>query len=598
MDPETILAVAFRRRRSLTLLDLPLQVLETIALRVAASPLHVTPLPSSGLVSDGCHAFLGDHPVAFPPDQISAGRSLWLFGINNNNRAKQVSSRLASMASTRLAPSSVLTLDALTRLGPFRATCRRLNRAALQAVTGVDVGFSVDSMTTVLVLRRLWNVRTVLASDPWECGHVDCFALMDRDDVGVPLCDAMATHEDTLLLHEALVDSRVNSFAYRGKPLPVALVRSLAAESTHPLRRLSLQCSDPHYRRVGDVLRVHADTLEELSLLLCLDKKFFSRLLARGSRGDGTDRLQFPALRALCLLRRHPVDVAKLVAASPSLSAVRFVCGLPLVSTPSGDGWALPLIPVCVGDVVPMLETALAPAAGRGLLTSLELDSDRKGGVSTMRDELAGLALLQETLRSLSVACYYDDDWASCPNISWHFPALRSLSLFLHFRCDFAPFLQQLCSTSSTCGRFPLLSDLHIETTAAPFSLAGRPLRVRMASAVSQRWASDLPSLKRLHLRCPLAGIAVALCSLSSASLEALSLSATDRKGVLPTAALSDLPSRCPVLHAVRVEGVRLDPSFPATLALWGLVGHYVACTFTSHMRMSDEVSIRATQFM
>lgn len=586
------------RRRSLTLLDLPLQVLETIALRVAASPLHVAPLPPSESVSDGCHAFLGDHPVAFPPDQVPAGRALWLFGFNQDNRAEQVSSRLASMASTRVAPSSVLTLDALTRLGPLRATCRRLYKAALQAVTGVDVGFSVDSLTTVLVLRRMSSVRTVLASDPWECGHIDCFAFMDRDDVGVPLCDSMATHEDTVLLHEALRECHVDSFAYRGKPLPVALVRSLAADGMHPLRRLSLQCSDPHYRRIGDVLRVHAGTLEELCLLLCLDKKFFSRLLAGGSRGDGTDRLHFPALRALCLLRRHPVDVAELVAASPSLSAVRFVSGLPLVSSPSGHGWALPLVPVGVGDVVPMLATALAPAAARGLLTSLELDSDRKYGVTIMRDELAGLALLQETLRSLSVACYYDDDWASCPDISWHFPALRSLSLFLHFRCDFAPFLQQLCTMSSTCRRFPLLSDLRIETTAAPFSVTGRGLRVRMASAASQRWANDLPALKRLHLGCPLAGIAVALCSLSSASLETLSLSATDRKGVLPTAALADLPSRCPALRAVRLHSVRLDPSFPATLALWGLAGHYVACTFSSHMRMSDEVSISATQFM
>lgn len=123
-------------------------------------------------------------------------------------------------------------------------------------------------------------------------------------------------------------------------------------------------------------------------------------------------------------------------------------------------------------------------------------------------------------------------------------------------------------------------------------------MRQRVASAASQLWVIDLPALQRLHLGWPIDGIVVALSSLSSASLEVLSLFATDQREVLPTSALSSLPSRCPTLRAMRLEYTLLDRSFPAALALWGLYGHYAQCSLISPLRATDEAPVWATQFM
>lgn len=589
-----------RRRRELMLLDLPLQILETIALRVAASQLHVVPLLPSAPAGDVCHAFLGDYPVAASPDELSAERSLWLFGSPSNNSHKVVPSRLRQVALTSRSPSSVLNLHAVKRLQSLRATCRRLGRAASQAVTGVDVGYLVDSVATVLALGRMPGVRTVLASDPWECEHNDCPPVVKRDDTGVPLCDDGAAHEDTVLLHEALGRCRLDAFAYRGAYLPRALVPSLAAEGVLPLRRLSLQCYDAHHLGLDDILRVHARTLEELSLLLCLDETFFSRLLACGSRGDGTMLVQFPALRALCLPRRHPLDVAKLVAASPSLSAVRFMCDIPAVNGPSACGWAVPLCSIGVPDVVPALKTALAPAVGKGLLTSVALDTHCEDGITSLFEELAGLGGLQETLRSVSMTCNYDGDWALCPDISLHFPSLRSLSLRFCLDCDLPVFLEQLGQSLRASSRFPLLSDLHVDAKGGSLAPAGRTLRQHVASAASHMLVIDLPALKRLHVGLRVEGVAVVLRSLSSATLEVLSLSTSPlyMPPVLPTSALACLPSRCHALRAMRLQDMRLDRSFPGTLALWGLHRNYVKCHLVSPFHSTDEAAVTSTQFL
>lgn len=244
-----------------------------------------------------------------------------------------------------------------------------------------------------------------------------------------------------------------------------------------------------------------------------------------------------------------------------------------------------------------MLETALAPAAGRGLLTSLELDLDSETEITTLRNELTGLAAIQETLRSFSLTSYYNDEWSLGSNSSWRFPSLRSLSLFLCVDCDFPPFLEQLWQSSSTSSRFPLLSDLHVETVADLFP-GGHANRVHVASAAPYPRFLDLPALKRLHLGWPTGGIAIALCSLSSVSLEVLSVWSTGTYDVLPTSALAGLRSRCPALRSLRVQNVLLGPSFPATLALWGLDGHYVRCSLTSPLPTPDEAPVWATQFM
>lgn len=91
----------------------------------------------------------------------------------------------------------------------------------------------------------------------------------------------------------------------------------------------------------------------------------------------------------------------------------------------------------------------------------------------------------------------------------------------------------------------------------------------------------------------------MALCLLSSASLEVLSpVWSTGEVGVPPTAALAGLCSRGPAMGSVRVQGALLGPSFPATVALWGLDGHYVRCALTSPPPAPDKAPVWATQFM
>lgn len=226
---------------------------------------------------------------------------------------------------------------------------------------------------------------------------------MQRDDKGVPLCDAAASQEDAFLLHHALRWCRPNAIAYRGVLLPRELLRSLSAVGMVPVRRLVLQSLSHEHHRVDDVLRVRAGTLEELSLLLYREPNFFSALLAGGGRGGGTVGFRFPALRALCLLRQHPADVAKLVAAAPSFSAIRFLFGMPEIDGPRHCGWPAPSCFMGEPDELrPMLETALAPAVGRGQLTSVELDANCRIGVTEVFAELPGLAGFHETLRSVS----------------------------------------------------------------------------------------------------------------------------------------------------------------------------------------------------
>lgn len=188
--------------------------METIALRLAASPRHVAPLPPSGEVGDGPYQFLGDYPTAVPVDQLPAGRCWWLCG--GRSWTKNVSPRLAGAATARVDPSGVLTLPAWVRLVPLLATCRRLYKVASQAVTGVDLEFEKDSFAAVFALRRMSSLRTILASDASFC-HRDCCASgVQRDDKGVPLCDAAASQEDAFLLHHALRWCRPNAIAYRG----------------------------------------------------------------------------------------------------------------------------------------------------------------------------------------------------------------------------------------------------------------------------------------------------------------------------------------------------------------------------------------------
>lgn len=347
---------------------------------------------------------------------------------------------------------------------------------------------------------------------------------------------------------------------------------------------------------MDDVLRVHAGTLEELSLLLYLEPNFFSALLAGGGRGDGTVGFRFPALHALCLLRQHPADVAKLVAAAPSLSAIRFLFGMPKIDGPSFCGWPAPTYFMGEPDELhPMLETALAPAVGRGQLTSVELDTHCRIGVTEVFAELPGLAGFHETVRSVSLTlrfsgelpCFFDD--------TLHLPSLRSLSLvFLHLRRDDFPSLQgKLRKLPNASSRLPLLSDLHIEMEGDGWRSDEYPTRHCVALAAPHPRPVDLPALKRLHLKLPVVGIAVVLCSLSSASLEVVSLSGENRE-LLPTSSLAGLPSRFPALHAVRFACMRLDP---ATLALWGLAGYCHDCSLSSPLRSIDRARILATQF-
>lgn len=145
-------------------------------------------------------------------------------------------------------------------------------------------------------------------------------------------------------------------------------------------------------------------------------------------------------------------------------------------------------------------------------------------------------------------------------------------------------------------SRLPLLSDLHIEMEGGGWRTDEYPTRHCVALAAPHPRPVDLPALKRLHLKLPIVGIAIVLCSLSSASLEVVSLSGENRE-LLPTSSLAGLPSRCPALHAVRFAYMRLDPSFPATLVLWGLAGYYHDCSLSSPLRSIDRARILATQF-
>eukprot|EP00170_Pyropia_yezoensis_P004491 contig_18363_g4504 len=203
------------------------------------------------------------------------------------------------------------------------------------------------------------------------------------------------------------------------------------------------------------------------------------------------------------------------------------MCDIPAVSGPSACGWAVPLSSIGVPDVVPALKTALAPAVGKGLLTSLG-------------------------------------------------------------------------QSSRASSRFPLLSDLHVDANGGSLAPAGRTLRQHVALAASHMLVIDLPALKRLHVGLRVEGVAIVLRSLSSATLEVLSLSTSPlyMPPVLPTSALACLPSRCPALRAMCLQDMRLDRSFPGTLALWGLHGNYVKCHLVSPFHATDEAAVTSTQFL
>lgn len=140
-------------------------------------------------MGDGPYQFLGDYPTAVPVDQLPAGRCWWLCG--GRSWIKNVSPRLAGAATARVARSGVLTLPAWARLVPLLATCRRLYKVASQAVTGVVLEFEKDSFAAVFALRRMSSLRTILASDASFCPRDCCASGVQRDDKGVPLCDAV-----------------------------------------------------------------------------------------------------------------------------------------------------------------------------------------------------------------------------------------------------------------------------------------------------------------------------------------------------------------------------------------------------------------------
>jgi len=618
--------VGDKRRWELGLTDLPLHLLGDIALRVADSPLYVAPLPPPGpRCDDERHRFLGDHPVP-PPSPFADGAGTAAASASAPSTAPDDGWGGASTVAANGPPSSVLTRDAAARLVPLLLACRRLHDAGVQAVTGVDASGAVDTLAAVGGLAALPAARTLLATDTLGCLDGCCDGGPSRGFADVLACDAAAAREEAFLLHEALPRCAVAAFGYRGEVLPRPLLRALASPDVVPLRRLVLHSPDWVLTGLAPVLAAHAGTLQELSLLLMLPLTFFGHLVD-GRHGGA---LRFPALRALCLRQRCPADVARLVAACPALTAVRFMPWIPRLRAPpllapappagwtarcgaSAHHWAA---------AEGMLATALAPAVGSGSLTSLEVGTDVPTGVywteappllvASSADVVAAAAAHQATLRHLLLTCAWGPDtWLGEAAARLRFPALRTLSLRLSDVPDVAvePLLDYLAGVGSA-DRFPVLAELRLSLDgrggvgAADAAPPPRAIRRAVAMASGRPWAVRLPALRRLHLSAPVEEGARRLAAVSSPSLTELSVAQAAGGGraapppalLLPAAAVASLPARCPALRALRVEGVEVDPAFPATLALRGVRCRYVRCRLSRAARPDDLRRMRATQ--
>lgn len=593
--------------------DLPLHLLSAIALRVAASRLHVAPLPSPGLThGEEHHTFLGDALTCLPTAVLPLWKQ-WLVDPSGALLKNYAQNNRIGLPSSHLSPR------AWKRMAPLLRTCRSLRQAALQAVLGVDVGEEVASISVVDGLLQLPALRTLLAVGGSVCNTAGCCRYVpNMASEPNDHCTAASAARDRFLVHVVLRRLAINAVGYRGQVLPAALLHSLAAGGATPLRRLALESEDGAAPGLGRCLRFHAGTLEELSLLLPLGARFFQGALAPRHANKASIVL-FPALRFLSLLRLHPLDAAKLVAACPALTTARFTRRIP-ITQPWGQGSpGTHVYPSDCGTGGVYLEDpechdlslALAPAVGRGSLTTLEADADCFGGlVESTAGLLASSELLRcladhaQTLKRVSASVAIQDDaWLHGPGLAPVFPRLCSLSLTMlgdiTERAD--DLLDALCASAD---RFPALVEMRIalvDTFRTLLSLP-RPEASRRAAARDRlRWTVAPRALRRLHLTVPPAVVPQLLSEIESRSLEVLALSADvaeeDDRAFVPTMAATTLTSRCPSLRGLRLERIAADPALPQLLALVGVRTHFRNADKATKPKGRDADRTAATQF-